>query len=840
MKKRSSRLRSALVRTAAPAGLFCLLGQAGHAASGLSPIPRFPLPSSPIAIVRNTEVAKPFSVAGENGAFFGFQNGECEAWIFPLKVLYGLHVTAELDGYPVPIDVNAQPGSVEVNPWRTTITYSHAAFTLKQHMISMRGQTGVPGTGPVILFEISSIRPMQLTVRFTPSVERMWPAPNFGRPNAEWVEKGDSSYYVLHTDNDKVSAAIALPRAKAGTLAPYQERPKTYPVEFRLRFDPTKDSDLFFPLLMAAGSGSQALGAQLSSLNAAVPEAYRETQRHYEELLGSSLRVESPDATFNQALQWAIVSIDQAQVRHNDETGLVAGYYSAGDSARPGFGWFFGRDTLWTLYAVNAYGDAAFSRRALDFLLHRQRSDGKIMHEYSQTAELVPWNDLPYFYASADSTPLLLMVMEDYVTTSGDVAYLKQHWEGLKLAYAFVRAHDSDGDGIYENTEGTGWVESWPSGMPHQEIYLAALDQQGTESMSRLARLMNDTDLVDSAAEHAAVIRGQLTSGYLDAAKHFYAFSRNADGSLDKTETIYPAVAWWTGRLALPHAQGMFSSWASHDFSTDWGTRDVSGEEKIFDPISYHQGSVWPLFTGWASLAEFRGGRPLSATAHLMQNLLLTYQQDLGAVTELLSGAYFQPMGRSSSHQLWSSAMVLSPALRGLLGLDFDALHHTLRLSPHLPASWDHVRLHQVPLGDLRLDVEMLREKGELVVRATSPAAATFCLAAQTATSEDCKHTPRTIEEMRLPLPAVEVEPSYALPVPGAATEQLKVLDEQHSPNRLTLELEAMGGTTLAFKLRRNGSASIRVTGATVGENQMSVPFRAGAGYQRKTVVLEW
>src|SRR5208283_5930741 len=108
--------------------------------------------------------------------------------------------------------------------------------------------------------------------------------------------------------NDKVSAAIAIPRAKPGILAPYQERPKTYPVEFRLRFDPARDSDLFFPVLMAAGSGNESLGGQLSSLNAAVPTAYRETQKHYEELLESSLRVESPDATFNQALKWAIVS----------------------------------------------------------------------------------------------------------------------------------------------------------------------------------------------------------------------------------------------------------------------------------------------------------------------------------------------------------------------------------------------------------------------------------------------------------------------------------------------------------------------------------------------------
>ena len=670
----------------------------------------------------------------------------------------------------------------------------------------------------------------------------MWPAPNFGRPNAEWVENGDSSFYVLHTDNDKVSAAVAIPRAKAGILAPYQERPKTYPVEFRLRFDPAKDSDLYFPLLMAAGSGNQSLGRQLSALNAAVPAAYRQTQQHYEDLLRQSLWVESPDKAFNKALQWAIVSIDQAQVRHNNEVGLAGGYYSAGDSARPGFGWFFGRDTLWTLYAVNAYGDAALSRRALEFLFHRQRSDGKIMHEYSQTAELVPWNDLPYFYASADSTPLLLMVMEDYVATSGDVAFLKQHWDALKLAYSFVRAHDSDGDGIYENTEGTGWVESWPPTMPHQEIYLAALDQQGTEAISRLARLMNDTALADSAAQHASLISGKLASEYLDPAKHFYAFSRNPDGSLDKTETIYPAVAWWTGRLTLPESQDMFSIWASHNFSTDWGTRDVSGQEKIFDPISYHQGSVWPLFTGWTSLAEFRSGRPLSGTAHLMQNLGLTYQQDLGAVTELLSGAYFQPLGRSSSHQLWSSAMVLSPALRGLFGLDFDALHQTLRVAPHLPASWDHVTLHQVPLGDLRLDVEMARENGELVVRAKSASAgSTFCLVAQTAPrSADCKHPSRTAEEIRLPLPGVEVEPDYALPVPGSATERLKVTDEQLGSNRLTLKLEATGGSTQTLKLRRNGRTTVRATGATVTNGQLAVVFPTGAGYQQKTVVLEW
>ena len=72
-----------------------------------------------------------------------------------------------------------------------------------------------------------------------------------------------------------------------------------------------------------------------------------------------------------------------------------------------------------------------------------------------------------------------------------------------------------------------------------------------------------------------------------------------------------------------------------------------------------------------------------------MQNANLTWAQDLGSVTELLSGEFFQPLGRSSSHQMWSSAMVITPLLRGLFGLDWHAANYTLRIAPHLPAGWD-------------------------------------------------------------------------------------------------------------------------------------------------------
>ena len=64
----------------------------------------------------------------------------------------------------------------------------------------------------------------------------------------------------------------------------------------------------------------------------------------------------------------------------HQEEAFTAGFVGSGNAARPGFGWFFGRDALWLLYAVNSYGDFDASRKELDFLLHRQRANGEIMH----------------------------------------------------------------------------------------------------------------------------------------------------------------------------------------------------------------------------------------------------------------------------------------------------------------------------------------------------------------------------------------------------------------------------------------------------------------------------
>jgi hypothetical protein len=812
--------------------LLVLLGAILEAQTSWQSSPGFALASSALSIVRPAQPRMPFSVAGERGAAFGQQSGTFEAWAFPVKILSHFQITAELSGYPVPIDVNEMAASIEVNPERTTITYSHAAFTIKQHMAAPRhAADGAPGI--IVFFEFSSIRPLTVTFRFTPEMLRMWPAPNYGRPSAEWVARGQSGYYILHTDSDELSGAVGIPGATPGILAPYQERPRTYPAELKLAFDPARQSGQFFPLLMTAGKGNSALGRRIQEWSSEWPSVYAQTAAYYAHFFDDRLTVHTPDPQFDLAMRWAEIAIDQCQVRYGGETGLIAGYYSSADSARPGFGWFFGRDTLFTLYAVNSYGDWALSRRALDFLVQRQRQDGKIMHEFSQTADLVDWKATPYFYAAADATPLFIMTVNDYLKASGDLDFVKRNWEAVKRAWAFTRAHDSDGDGIYENTEGTGWVESWPPGMPHQEIYLAALDQQSCAAMSRLATQLGDSELAAKARQQADLISAHIESEYYDATHDAYAFSRNADGTLDASSTIFPAIAWWDGSFSLAHAAGTLRRWASAEFSTDWGLRDLSPQSPVYDPISYHQGSVWPLYTGWASLAEYRAERPLAGYTLLMENAGMTFTQDLGAVTELLSGEYFQPFGRSSPHQLWSSAMVITPALRGLFGMEWDAAHNTLRVSPQMPASWNSARIESIRLGANRFDLTLNRAGGKLVVEARPREGSAPCLTAAAGAQAACS------SRLEIALPAVELEQPVTLPLPGAVTSRMKVISQARTEHQLTLEAEGPG-TSSAELLFRFHSAGVKVSGATVEGERIHIRFPGGTGYQRQTITFSW
>src|SRR5258708_23642150 len=96
----------------------------------------------------------------------------------------------------------------------------------------------------------------------------------------------------------------------------------------------------------------------------------------------------------------------------------------------------------------------------MEFLIGRQREDGKMMHEYSQTAAFTPWKELSYMYAAADATPLFLTARLDYVQASGDVAFLRAHREAVEKAWRVEQAHGSDSRGGAEYALGNVCVSS--------------------------------------------------------------------------------------------------------------------------------------------------------------------------------------------------------------------------------------------------------------------------------------------------------------------------------------------------------------------------------------------
>src|SRR3984957_15081799 len=255
-------------------------------------------------IRNNIMAARPFTVTGPRGAILGQQDGTFEAWIFPWKILSHMRITAEMKDYAVPIDVNEQAASLDVQPGHTTITFSHANFTVRE--ILFAPQKAPDGSGALAFYQIQAVRPMTLTFSFTPEMQRMWPALSDDRPSPEWVKTGDSGFYILHLNSPEQAAAVAMPTAEYGILPPYQERPKDYPLQFVVHFDPATDSNKVYPLFMttaetAATSTTSALAGRLQALNDDFREIYKDTLKHFQKFSGEHLSIETPDQKLNQA-----------------------------------------------------------------------------------------------------------------------------------------------------------------------------------------------------------------------------------------------------------------------------------------------------------------------------------------------------------------------------------------------------------------------------------------------------------------------------------------------------------------------------------------------------------
>ena len=254
-----------------------------------------------------------------------------------------------------------------------------------------------------------------------------------------------------------------------------------------------------------------ALAALSGRLFADPAKDWQDAAAHARHLHDDLVTIQTPDPVIDRALEWGKVALDKGVVCNPDlGCGLIAGLGPSGSTERPGFGWYFGGDAFMNAWAIGAYGDFDVVRQTLEFFSRYQRNDGKMPHEISQGAAYLKWfEQFPYAYYHADTTPLFISAVADYVRVSGDVDAGRRLWPVVEKAFTYCLSADEDDDGLMDNSRaGLAAVETGAlrSADVQTDIYLATAWLDAASSMASLARRFGEA--ADGQAGRRRVLEG--------------------------------------------------------------------------------------------------------------------------------------------------------------------------------------------------------------------------------------------------------------------------------------------------------------------------------------------
>jgi glycogen debranching enzyme len=661
-------------------------------------------PSAVFPADHSLELSRPvrpwefLSAVGTQAGLFGNESGDAEAWVYPLKILRNFHLQFHVRGKVLPARELAR--TLTVHPESSSIDYAGDTFRVRETFF-----VPVHEPGAVIELQVDTAEPLEIEAVFESDFQLEWPAA-LGGTYVAWDTALKAFWFG--EEQKKYSAYVGSPTATEHREAYSDNYSSSHQNSLRLGVT-AKGKETRLLVLAGSVNGKAEAEAAYRRLTASYATLEAEARDYYRSYLDRTVNLELPDSQLQAAYDWSRISMLQGLVSNPTlGTGLIAGYRTSGRSQRPGFAWFFGRDALWTALALNAEGDFATTRTALEFLAKYQRPDGKVEHEISQAAGLVPWfQDYIYAYASADATPLFIIASADYVTRSGDTEFAKAEWDKLWLAYQFLRSTYGR-DGLPQNAGvGHGWVEGGPLLPVATEFYQSGLGAEALRALASLAEAVGKHDIAQQLTADFTRQRERIDQAFWSPDKNIYSFALDANGQQMQFPSVLTTVPMWFGLLDEQKAEQMVDVLTGHDHQADWGMRIISSSDSRYNPSGYHYGTVWPLFTGWASVGEYRYHRSSPGYMNLRSNALLALDGGPGHVTEVLSGDYYQPISSSSPHQIWSAAMVVSPLLRGMLGLDVDAAHHRLRFAPHIPADWKWLQADNIRVGEALLDLKV-------------------------------------------------------------------------------------------------------------------------------------
>ena len=415
-----------------------------------------------------------------------------------------------------------------------------------------------------------------------------------------------------------------------------------------------------------------------------------------------------------------------------------------GDVPYAGVPWYvapFGRDSIITALQLLPY-HAAVAAGTLRFLAARQgrvRDDfkdeepGKILHEYRR-GEMANCREIPFipYYGTIDATPLFVMLLAEYVRWTGDLRLARELWPAAQAALAWMRERgDRDGDGYLEyltNSElglvNQGWKDSEDSvshangllaGPPIALVEVQGYAYAALTGAAEVALALGDTASAASLRREAEELFERFNRDFWLPNESFYALA--LDGDKRPCEVIASNVAHclWTGIVPEDRAAVVAKRLLAEDMFSGWGIRTLSARERRYNPMSYHNGSVWPHDNAIAAagLRRYRfGALALSVASGLFD---ASRHFERSRLPELFCG-FTRRTGHgpisypvACSPQAWAAGSALQ-LLTAMLGLEADALAGRLTfVSPQLPPWLRDVELYDVRVGSSSLDVAVSR-----------------------------------------------------------------------------------------------------------------------------------
>ncbi len=656
-----------LVRSAFPRS-YWPLARRQHAAVSMLPRPRALPPSIGVAALSpairiDAPDASPFTLAGTRALVLGTEAaGVTEIWLHPLCVLSGLETRAD-DEPLVCRDAAITPGDM-----RRTLTSASEALVSERLVVSaeqaevhyqLSTATATPDESPAL----------ELTFRLPLRLEWPFPADSLIPLRAEsGSAQGRQVIVVTGRDGRHLSAVFVDGSGPAEIVVDDDEGPvirlrSTDPLGIRL-------------VVTSSSAGSQALPPACS-----LDDALDEQARRLGRLKQRTASVVTGDPVVDAAWPWAAARLAGFMADGPYGRGMMAGYAASRPGwghSRPGYAWFFGRDTCWSVDAMLAIGMHDEARAAISLLVDTMDVTGKVAHEITTSGVV--------HYDAADATPLLLRAVASYAAWTGDVTQLQTWWPAVALGVDFCVSCDRDGDGLPENTDvGHGWVESGPLGGGAVTSYVAAIWIDALRRLPPVAEAIGD----EALAARLGTLRDRAVRGFeglRDPASGRVALHRTADGRLATDLTALSAVPIALGVDSATSAHETIATLASPRFSAPWGLRMLPTDDPRYDPLAYHAGAVWPLFTGWAALADARLGAAERSLGRIRSTAALIAHRCKGAFDEVLDGDTGEGAGVCPD-QAWSAALMITPVIAGLLGVTPDAIHGECRVHPRLPRS---------------------------------------------------------------------------------------------------------------------------------------------------------